>query len=181
MASPTYQTQPQEISETGIKYFFISQGPQDVIKAVEYFYFNDFDDRKIYNLGFGDYDISEDKIDDKVNTDNGDPYHVFNTVLNTVPMFFESFGDAAIMVSGSDSTAEFEQECKKICKKKSCVDICRKRHQRIRTYCAYVSREYDTLIQDYVFFGGIENQDGTVIERFVKNKKYDSVLLIKNN
>ncbi len=107
MASPTYQTQPQEISETGIKYFFISQGPRDVIKAIEYFYFTDFADRKIYNLGFGDYDISKDKINDRVNTENGDAYHVFNTVLNTVPKFFESFADVAIMVRGSDSTDEF--------------------------------------------------------------------------
>ncbi len=61
------------------------------------------------------------------------------------------------------------------------MGICRKKHQRIRTYCAYVSREYDALIQDYDFFGGITTQDGTVIERFMKNKKYDLVLLVKNN
>lgn len=179
MASPTYQPQPQEITETGIKYFFISTGPNDVIKAVEYYYSADFNGHRVYNLGFGDYDIQKDEIDDSVNTDNGDPYLVFNTVLNTVPMFFESFGDAAIIVRGSDSTDEFEGRCRANCKKKSCEEICRKKHQRIRTYCAYVSREYHTLIKVYDFFGGIENQDGTVIERFIKNKKYEFVLLIK--
>jgi hypothetical protein len=179
MASPTYQAQHQPITETGIKYFFVSKGPSDVIKAVEYYYSADFSGRRVYNLGFGDYDIQQDKIDDSINTDNGDPYLVFNTVLNTIPMFFESFGDAAIIVRGSDSTDEFEAICREVCEKKSCEEKCRKRHQRIRTYCAYVSREYDTLIKEYDFFGGLDSENGTVIERFIKNKKYEFVLLIK--
>lgn len=179
MASPTYNPQPQEISETGIKYFFISQGERDVIKIVEYYYFDDLGDRKLYNLGFGDYDILNDQIDDKTNTDNGDNYKVFNTVLNTIPVFFQSFADAAVMVRGSDSSDEFEQGCRENCKKQLCEDVCRKKHQRIRLYCSYVSKEYDSLIKEYDFFGGIETQDGTVIEKFIKNKRYISVILLK--
>ncbi len=108
MASPTYQANPQSITETGIKYLFVSKGHRDVVKAVEYYYFNDLNDRKVYNLGFGDYDIFNDKIDDKVNTDNGDRYQVFNTVLSTIPIFFQSFGDVVIWIEGSDSSDEFE-------------------------------------------------------------------------
>jgi len=179
MALPTYQIQPQDITDTGIKYFFISKGPNDVIKAVEYFYFTDYNDRRVYNLGFGDYVIEKDEIDDRINTDNGDAYYVFNTVLNTVPAFFNSFADAAVIVRGSDSSNEFEEECRKTCKRKNCEGSCRKRHQRIRTYCSYVSREYYSLTQTYDFFGGFETEDGTVIERFIKNKSYHSVLLVR--
>jgi hypothetical protein len=179
MTFPIYQIQPQSISETGIKYFFISKGPNDVVKAVEYFYFADYNGRKVYNLGFGDYNIATDKIDDKNCTDNGDAYHVFNTILSTVPEFFNSFADAAVMVTGSDSSDEFEQGCRQTCRRKNCNSICRKKHQRIRTYCSYVSREYDSLLKEFEFYGGIQTRDGTVIERFMKNALYESVLLIK--
>jgi hypothetical protein len=179
MVSAAYELISQNISETGVKYFFISKGPKNIIKADEYFYFTDYHGWRVYNLGFGDYDISKDKIDDKVNTENGDAYQVFNTVLSTVPEFFNSFADAAVMVRGSDSTNEFENQCRQTCRSKSCKEICRKKHQRIRTYCSYVTREYETLIQGYEFFGGVEIQDDTVIEHFKKNKFYNSVLLVK--
>lgn len=179
MALPAYHIHSKDISETGIKYYFLSEGSNAVIKAVEYFYFTDFNGKMVYNLGFGDYDIVSDKIDDRVNTDNGDIYHVFNTVLSTVPEFFNSISDAAVMVRGSDSSDEFERECRQICKRNNCDNICQKKHQRIRTYCSYVSREYDALIQTYDFFGGAQRQDDTVIERFIRNKFYDSVLLVK--
>jgi hypothetical protein len=99
--------------------------------------------------------------------------------LSTVPEFFNSFADAAVMVRGSDSTNEFENQCRQTCRSKSCKEICRKKHQRIRTYCSYVTREYETLSQAYEFFGGVEIQDDTVIEHFKKNKFYNSVLLVK--
>jgi hypothetical protein len=35
-------------------------------------------------LGFGDYDLENDKIVDDINTNNGDAFKVFNTVLGTI-------------------------------------------------------------------------------------------------
>ncbi len=65
--------------------------------------------KRIFNLGFGDYDINEDKIDDSANTGNGDVYKVLNTVLTTIPKFFDTFHDAMLMVQGSDSKTEFTE------------------------------------------------------------------------
>lgn len=39
-------------------------------------YSANMNDLKIYNLGFGDYHLENDEIDDKANTLNGDVYKV---------------------------------------------------------------------------------------------------------
>ena len=84
--------------------------------------------RTVYILGFGDYDEALDTIVDDVNSNNGDIYIVYNTVLSTVPMFFAINEDAAIIVGGSDSHYEFINDCLPTCKKK-CVEHC-KNYQR---------------------------------------------------
>lgn len=84
----------EDKSEYGLKFFFISKGQRDVIKAIQYAFVQKLNGRDIYNLGFGDYDIEKDIITDDVNTNNGDVYKVFQTVLNTIPVFFGHFEQA---------------------------------------------------------------------------------------
>lgn len=177
-AFPPYDYKESAPTAEGIKYFFISKGKTDIVKAVHYMYLNDMHDRRVYNLGFGDYQIEEDNIDDKVNTANGDVYKVLNTVLYTIPIFFEKFPKSVVMVQGSDSSHDFYDNCKPTCKKK-CTDTCRNQHRRINTYSSFVSKNYDELIKDYEFFGGIKTTKGVVIEDFAREKKYNAVLVIK--
>ena len=171
----------EDKSENGLKFFFISKGEHDVIKAVQFSFVQELNGRNIYNLGFGDYDLENDKIVDDINTNNGDAYKVFNTILSTVPIFFENFGNDILMVQGSDGRPEFVENCRLICMKK-CVDECKNYNRRINIYRGYVNKNYEELNIDYQFFGGITD-DGqqTVLELYERYKKYDSVFLSRKN
>jgi hypothetical protein len=87
-------------------FFFISKGEKDIIKAIQFSFVQELNGRKIYNLGFGDYDLENDKIIDDINTNNGDAYKVLNTALSTIPIFFENFGSEILMVQGSDGSLD---------------------------------------------------------------------------
>lgn len=178
MASPSYHVIQDYQTEIGIKYYFTSKGNLNIIKAVEYSYSMDFNDKKVYNLAFGDYDVAELEINDAVNTQNGDVYKVFNTVLSTIPMFFESFLGSMMIVKGSDSSADFIEKCKLTCNRK-CIDNCKKSHRRINVYQGFVNKNFDDLKNTFNFYGGIESDIQITIEDYIINKRYDVVLVTK--
>ena len=62
-------------------FFFISKGETDIIKAIQYSFIQDLNGRHLFNLGFGDYDLENDKIRDDIDSNNNYVYKVFNTVL----------------------------------------------------------------------------------------------------
>ena len=168
-------------AEGGLRYFFISQGERDVIKAIQYSYIQDFEGKQVYNLGFGDYDMVADELNDLVNSNNGDHYKIFNTVLSTIRTFFETYRHAILMVHGSDSTPDFLNACKKNCTK-NCENECKNFKRRINLYRRYVNNNYNTLFDDYQFIGGTLNEEGkTILEDYVLHKGYDSVLLYRKN
>jgi len=179
-SSSIYDCQESEKTDDGIKYFFLSEGKEEVLKAVHYMYSNKLNDTRVYNLGFGDYTIDDDKFDDKVNTANGDVYKVLNTVLFTIPRFFEKFPDSCLAVQGSDSNPDFYVNCKPTCTK-GCIDICKKQDGRINAYNNFVNKNYDKLSKEYIFYGGIKTNEGVAVEEFVKRKKYDAILVVKKN
>ncbi len=169
----------EEKSEHDLKFFFISKGHQDIIKAIQYSYVQELNSKSVYNIGFGDYDIENDNIIDNVNTNNGDAYKVFNTVLNTIPIFFENYATSILMVQGSDGRPEFMEHCKLTCTKK-CNNECKNHNRRINIYKTYVDKNFSTLSIDYHFLGGIKNDDEeTFLEPYELQKKYDSVFLFK--
>jgi len=184
MAAPTYNYEVEkEHTQDEIQYLFVSTGHKDIIKAVQYNYVGNLDEKRIFNLAFGDYYIETDTIDDEANTANGDVFKVFNTVLNTIPSFFEIFANEIIVVSGSDSKLEFIEKCKKECKK-NCKEECRKAGRRIGIYRSYVDKNFEVLSNDFVFYGGnpaLENPQSTLLEPYIVNKKYSSVFIFKNN
>ena len=177
MSNPEYFYEVEEnITETGIQYIFMSEGENDIIKAIQYSYVQEFLDKSLYNLGFGDYDAETDTISDDSNSNNGDHYRVFNTVLNTIPNFFVNYPNAMMVDQGSDSKPEFMESCRPTCKKKCAENECRNSHRRINIYRSYVDKNYEALEVDYIFYGGkniVENQ--TFIEKYQKGEKYDSV------
>lgn len=165
----------------GIKYYFTSNGESNIIKAIDYSYSAVFDGKRIYNLAFGDYDPTTDQISDDVTTQNGDVYKVLNTVLSTIPLFFNSFPDSMMIVRGSDSTSSFIEKCREACIR-SCLDTCRKSHRRINIYCGYVNKNFDVLKHDFNFYGGVDRGDSHIlIEDYDIRKKYQAVFVTKKN
>jgi hypothetical protein len=118
-----YEIEEQK-SERDIKFFFVSKGREDVIKAIQYSFVQELYGKDVYNLGFGDYDLEADTIIDNANTNNGDVYKVFNTVLSTIPIFFVNRKDDILMVLGSDGRPQFIENCRLTCTKK-CDSECR--------------------------------------------------------
>jgi len=137
-------------------YLFFSEGnngKEDVLKIIQFAYVRDFNNKPIFNLGFGDFDMDAGEINDDSMTDNGDVYKVFNTVLSTIPLFFEKYSNAAILVRGSDGKVEYEHNCKQNCTKK-CTEFCYKFNRRMKLYCNYVSRKCSLFKLDYPIYWG---------------------------
>ncbi|MCE6990792.1 DUF6934 family protein [Dyadobacter sp. CY323] len=180
MANLTNTYDLQEIDmATGYRFLFESEGPRSILKAVRYSYVQVFEDRKVYNLGFGDYDLEKDRIVDQATSNNGDAYKVFQTVLSTVPHFFKHNPEAMLLVQGSDGRSDFVEKCKEACLKR-CTEACKKFNQRITIYRNYVEKNFDSLSLAYWFLGGITSADGNItIERYLLGNKYDAILLFR--
>jgi hypothetical protein len=134
---PAYKTKLAATEENRLLFLFESIGARTIVKAVEYSPILDLLDKKIYNLGFGDFDEENSEINDGINSNNGDMRMVFSTVLNTVPIFFKENPTAGIWVQGSDQGADFEITCRLSCIK-SCKNICKNLSRRIKAYQYYV-------------------------------------------
>jgi uncharacterized protein DUF6934 len=156
-----------------IQYFFLSKGTSIIIKAIQYSYALDFQGRRVYNLGFGDYDPNTRSVIDDVTSNNGDTYKIFHTVLNTIPGFFAIFKEAVVIASGSDSRQEFRDSCRSSCNKNCLPDQCKNAHRRINIYRHYIDKHFAGLSTDYQFYGSsliTENQ--IVAEEYNKERPY---------
>ena len=147
-----YETQ----NEDGhLRYTFISRGASDIMKIIAFqklpstISFPRIGELMVYNLAFGDRKGTTLDIDDKINSNNGDMRKVFNTVLHTIPIFFSKYPKTCIVVEGSDN-------------------------KRIRIYCNYVSRNYETLTEEYTFYG----VTGSEITSFVTGTIYKTVVFL---
>ncbi|TLV00909.1 DUF6934 family protein [Dyadobacter luticola] len=176
--SDSYQVQAYKLP-AGYEFTFISSGHEPIIKAVQYAYIQKFEDRDVYNLGFGDLDLQSQQIVDQVKSNNGDAYKVFRTVLSTIPKLFELFPAAIIMVQGSDSGSDFAEKCRKTCLK-NCNLTCRRSNQRISVYRSYVEKNFENLSSTYWFLGGFaENPQSIITELYIPGRIYDAILLFK--
>ena len=137
----------ESIDEVSAKYFFVSVGKSDVIKAVEYQYIQSYKGGDLFNLAFGDYDIETEILNDQINTNNGDHYAVLNTVLSTIPVFFENNPQAILMVQGSDNSKEFIDNCRLQCQKK-CSNGCRNIMKKIRNMIPYFVKKEILLLYE---------------------------------
>lgn len=184
MSSIDFRYEATESQDSkGLTYWFVSEGAvkADVYKIIQYSIVREFMGKSVYNLGFGDYEPTDNSIsDDRVNG-NGDQYRIFNTVLSTVPGFFTKFPTAHILVQGSDNRDEFESQCRQTCDKK-CEGICKKFNRRMSIYSNYVSRKHQVYESDYQFLGGVKNSDGWFdFEKFSLGKIYDSIMVYQKN
>ena len=77
--------------ELGIKFYFVSIGKRNVMKAIDFSLLELYENSLVYNLGFGGYNFETNNYDDCSTTGNGDSRMVFNTVLSAMLRFFEIF------------------------------------------------------------------------------------------
>ena len=174
-----FQLEEQRI-EKRLRYLFASIGHATIVKAIEYAPIHKLDDgRVVYNLGFGDYDSDTDNIADDVNSNNGDIYTVFNTVLNTIPDFFTHYPNGIIYVAGSDSTDDFAEKCKPTCKKRTkCNEGCVNIDRRINAYRSYVDKNFDDLTKTYAILGK-KKETGTKFVTYIPEDNYHEILVYK--
>lgn len=152
-------------------------GEKSIIKAIEYRLFRTISGRKVYNLGFGDYDELNGSMIDDINSNNGDMWKVFSTVLNTVPKFFAENKDSAIWVQGSDSAENFRIKCQVNCKK-TCNEVCKNFNRRIRTYRYFVDKNFVELSKEYIFFG-FTNRENPDFVQYIPKSEYIGILVFK--
>lgn len=173
----TYQLK-EEKSDLDLKFYFISSGQRNIVKVVQYSFVRELGGRRVYNLGFGDYNLENDEIIDNVITGNGDAFKVFYTVLNTIPIFFEYFKKEALLVQGSDGRPDFIETCRKTCIK-NCKDGCKKYNRRIKIYIGFIEKNYEKLVINYQFWGIFQNLfQESVLEPYQRGKNYHSILLL---
>ena len=165
------------LNEERLQYLFASTGTKTIIKAIEYSPITVIGNQIVYNLGFGDYDEDTSNIIDDSNSNNGDMYTVFNTVLHTVPLFFETKPDCVLYVCGSDSTDDFFEKCKPNCKKK-CVETCKLENRRIKTYRYFVDKNFEELSKEYIFFGKNRKVENAFVQ-YIPYKEYHDILVYK--
>lgn len=162
-----------------IRYYFVSKGRKAIIKVVEYQYVKQFNNKPLFNLGFGDYNPETGNISDEDMSGNEDHYQVFNTVLHTIPQLFTTYVNSALTVKGSDSGPEFIESCKRNCIRKCKNGHCKKADRRINIYRSFVDKYYEILSQEYSFHGGEELSDDSHSEPYEKGKKYKQVIVEK--
>ncbi|SEG11049.1 DUF6934 family protein [Algoriphagus boritolerans] len=151
--------------------------PSGNFKIVEHSLIETRDERKVYNLGFGDFNAETGQVIDDEVFNRGDGRIILNTVLSTIPLFFDQNPSDALIVQGSDSRDDFPDKCRLTCRK-SCTERCKKQHQRIRIYCKFLDKNFNSLVKTYIFFGLSESKT-LDFEQYIPGKEYKSVLIYK--
>lgn len=98
MKLPKY---PLASSDKFLTFEFISEGKKLIYKLVRY---QPTNLKGVYNLAFGDKDLSTGDIDDTIISNNGDSEKVLATVTATVYAFTDKYPDAWIYATGSTKT-----------------------------------------------------------------------------
>ena len=87
-------------AEKELMYFeFFSVGRKGQIKKI--IEFSETNVKDVYNLAFGDYDDENQRISDKVDTNNGDSLKVLATVASSVYAFTTERPNAWVFATGS--------------------------------------------------------------------------------
>lgn len=79
-------------------------------------------------MGFGDWNPENNEVIFTNNSNNGDVYKVFGTVLHSIELFFEIKTEAVVILEGSDS-------------------------QRKLIYRNFLDKHVESLRAHYIFFG----------------------------
>ena len=138
-------------TEVNSTYFeFISKGTQgSIVKVIKYSKI--FEEQEIYNLGFGDKNMTTGELDDNVISNNGDTYRVLATVASTLHEFFNEFPNAIVYSIGSSPS-------------------------RTRLYQINISKYLNDIEKEFEIYGELEDK----IERFKKNSNYIGFYVVRH-
>ena len=92
------------VDKTGCSYEFVSIGPKGTIKKIVHYTYHPQLGANVYNLGFGDWDAINKKVNDTVVSNNGDTLKTLATVAETAMHFTQTHPDAWIFFEGSTSS-----------------------------------------------------------------------------
>ena len=138
-----------ENNVNSVYFEFISIGNKgSIVKVIKYTKIND--DPLVYNLGFGDKNLTYETIDDRAVTNNGDTDKVLATVAFTIYAFYQEYPDANVYLSGSTTT-------------------------RTRLYQININKFYAYISRDFIIYGELEQG----FERFKKGVNYQGFFIIK--
>ncbi|MBO9631700.1 MAG: hypothetical protein J7578_01185 [Chitinophagaceae bacterium] len=91
-----------EANDDLASYVFESHDPKGIIKkVVNYTEVGFWNGLKVYNLAFGDWDESSDRIDDSTVSNNGDRDKILATVASTALAFLARNGEMAVVAQGA--------------------------------------------------------------------------------
>ena len=139
-------------SESSLTVFeFISEGPKGFIrKRIE---FQRTNDPRLFNLAFGDKNLSTGEIDDQVISNNADSEKVLATVVGAVYAFLDRHPDTFVYAKGSTKA-------------------------RTRLYRMGISRYIEEIRKDFYFYGQIGEdffpfQIGLQYDGFLAQRKFE--------
>lgn len=128
---------------------FISIGNKgSIVKVIKYTKIND--DPLVFNLGFGDKNLTYETIDDRAVTNNGDTDRVLATVAFTIYAFYKEYPDAYVYLSGSTTS-------------------------RTRLYQININKFYAYISRDFIIYGELEQG----FERLKKGVNYQGSFILK--
>jgi hypothetical protein len=128
---------------------FISTGSKgSIVKVIKYTKISD--DPLVYNLGFGDKNLTYETIDDRAVTNNGDTDKVLATVAFTIYVFYKEYPNANVYLSGSTAS-------------------------RTRLYQININKFYTYISRDFIIYGELEQG----FERFRKGVNYHGFFILK--
>ena len=137
-------------------YYFESVGPQGVIAKVIQFLpitrpdIVKFINAPVYNLGFGDLDLSTMYIDDLADSRNGDKDKVLVTVAGVTLNFIDAYPDVVVYATGSTPG-------------------------RTRQYQMGLNRFYDEITREHTLYGLLDEQWSL----FERNINYQAFLIYR--
>jgi hypothetical protein len=137
---------PLASSDKMMTFEFISEGPKGLIHKLVRFQPTNLKD--VYNLAFGDKDLTTGEIDDAVISNNEDSEKVLATVVATVYAFTDKYPDTWIYATGSTKS-------------------------RTRLYRMGISKFLSEVYEDFEVLGE-RNNDWEV---FQKDVEYESFLV----
>lgn len=132
---------------------FLSAGPQGEIKKVVRFSQIQAEPSPVYNLGFGDWNEKQNKIDDFVISNNKDAERVLATVASTVINFTDHYPDAIVYAEGTTAS-------------------------RTRRYQMGINKYWHEIAPIFDVFGLIENVG---FEPFQSGKNYIAFVVRRKN
>ena len=147
MKLPKY---PLASSDKLMTFEFTSEGQKGLIEKLVRF--QETNVKNVYNLAFGDKDLTTGDIDDKVISNNGDSEKVLATVAATLYAFTDKYPNAWIYATGSTKS-------------------------RTRLYRMGITKFYEQMKKDFYLYGQIgddfvEFEIGTEYDGFLAQRKF---------